>query len=331
MSEEVIERLPLSKIRIDGDTQPRLEIQEEVVDSYRRDMRKGASFPPVEVVFDGLYYWLCDGFHRFKAARLAHKETLQAIVHQGTQDEAVWRSLAANAAHGLRRTNEDKAWAIGRAVKIRPDRSNRFLADHVGVDHKTVSRLRGDLASTGEIPHLERLRGRDGRWHPAKLDVRPRTGSTGEIPQPNNEHWLSDLARSWQRRRWDGRLLRKLTSPPDYDLASHRLNEPGMEKLREVFDRRIEMERIVKKAKSLQEDILMAFTRRDPLFAHLDWRECDYLMERVLLHLNSILPYSICTPCNGAGCDICGQRGWVHKELYDQICNRCLPQPVELT
>ena len=69
---EIIEFIPLSKIRIDGDTQPRLEVLPEIVDVYRRQMRKGADFPPVEVVFDGSDYWLCDGFHRYKAARLAH-------------------------------------------------------------------------------------------------------------------------------------------------------------------------------------------------------------------------------------------------------------------
>ena len=45
-------QLTLEKIRLDGGTQPRAELQAEVIDEYAEQMRQGAEFPPVIVFFD---------------------------------------------------------------------------------------------------------------------------------------------------------------------------------------------------------------------------------------------------------------------------------------
>lgn len=310
MSDDLIESLPLSKIRSDGDTQPRTEVLDEVVDAYRRDMRKGAVFPPVEVVFDGQDYWLFDGFHRVKAAWLAHKQTLQAIIHKGTKEDAAWRSLAANAVHGLRRSNADKVWAIERALKMRPDRSNRFLAEHVGVDNKTVGMVRGKLESTEEIPHLERLRGRDGRWRSARARFR-----VPAYPWPQEEF----IPSSWPWNCWYRKFRRECPSVrrlPDYDYAGHRIASHGVEHIREVFNSRGEIADLVKRAERLQEDILMCYERRGPVFADFNWKRVDEIMEEAVHRLREICPHSICPGCQGAGCDACGKRGWVSKEVY---------------
>jgi hypothetical protein len=41
----------------------------------------------------------------------------------------------------------------------------------LGVDHKTVAPIRGELESTGEIPQLDRTVGKDGKARPAKAAV----------------------------------------------------------------------------------------------------------------------------------------------------------------
>ena len=46
-------------------------------------------------------------------------------------------------------------------LRERPEASDRLIASGLGVDHKTVSRARSDLESTGEIPQLEARQGRD--------------------------------------------------------------------------------------------------------------------------------------------------------------------------
>ena len=109
--------LALADIRIDGDTQPRTRIEETLVSDYAEAMEAGATFPPVIVFFDGVRYWLADGFHRFHAANRLEQKTIKADVQKGTQRDAVLFSCGANATHGNRRTNEDKRKAVYRLLE----------------------------------------------------------------------------------------------------------------------------------------------------------------------------------------------------------------------
>jgi len=158
MSEKLLD---MSVVRIDGDTQPRTAISPAVVQEYMEDMQAGAEFPPVTVVHDGATYWLVDGFHRFFAHRRLNRKEILAEVVTGEWKDARWLSVAANKTHGLRRTNEDKAKAVTRALRLRPELSDHAIAEHVGVDHKTVCRHREMLEQrrsaqkpTGEFPQL---------------------------------------------------------------------------------------------------------------------------------------------------------------------------------
>lgn len=104
--------LDLSRLRLDGGTQPRTEIDQNVVDTYTDDLKDGARFPPVTVFKDGNRYWLADGFHRYYAHIGAGKKTIDADVRAGGQRQAILHSLGANAAHGLQRSNIDKRRAV---------------------------------------------------------------------------------------------------------------------------------------------------------------------------------------------------------------------------
>ncbi len=104
--------LKLSQIRIDGGTQPRVEINQEVVADYADQLRSGEEFPPVTVFFDGAAYWLADGFHRYHAHRSAGRDTIVTDIQDGGLREAILYSVGANSEHGLRRTNEDKRRAV---------------------------------------------------------------------------------------------------------------------------------------------------------------------------------------------------------------------------
>ena len=61
--------LPMDVVRIDGGTQSRCRISQEMVDQYAESMADGAAFPPGVAFFDGSDYWLADGFHRYHALR----------------------------------------------------------------------------------------------------------------------------------------------------------------------------------------------------------------------------------------------------------------------
>ena len=75
-------------------------------------LRDGATFPPMLACHDGLVYWLADGFHRYHAHRRAGLKQIQVDVREGMLREAILYSVGANAAHGLRRGNEDNRKAI---------------------------------------------------------------------------------------------------------------------------------------------------------------------------------------------------------------------------
>jgi len=101
----------LTDIRIDRGTQPRTELNEDVIAEYAQLLPEGAEFPAITVYFDGTNYWLADGFHRHWAAKRANAELSINVIH-GSNRDAVLHSVGANAKHGLRRSNQDKRKAV---------------------------------------------------------------------------------------------------------------------------------------------------------------------------------------------------------------------------
>ncbi|MBP8292974.1 MAG: hypothetical protein KAX65_09385, partial [Caldilineaceae bacterium] len=118
---------------------------------------------------DGAHYWLWDGYHRLAAWRKLRGDgvLVDVRVHQGSQADAQWASYAANRAHGLRRTNEDKSRAVQAALK-HPNgasRSNREIGRYLGVDEGTVRHWREKLEAGAEIPQVSERTGADGKTY----------------------------------------------------------------------------------------------------------------------------------------------------------------------
>lgn len=104
--------IELEKIRIDGGTQPRAELNQATVEEYAEAIKGGASLPPVTLFYDGAHYWLADGFHRYFGAKAAGRTTIHEDITPGTLRDAILYSLSANSKHGLRRSNADKRRAV---------------------------------------------------------------------------------------------------------------------------------------------------------------------------------------------------------------------------
>jgi len=156
--------LKISEIRMDGETQPRSQIDTVTVTEYAEAMERGDKFPPVSVIYDGDDYWLYDGFHRVRAAEKRGEFQIRAEVEQGTREDAVWKSLAANKRHGLRRSQADKRRAIKRALKEwGQEYSDNRIAQHVGCDHKTVGKYRREIADDLGNSQVKERTGSDGR------------------------------------------------------------------------------------------------------------------------------------------------------------------------
>lgn len=160
-----VETVHAEAIRADGGTQPRARLSESVVSEYAESLAGGAKFPPVALYFDGESYWLADGFHRLAAYREAGIQNIPADIHSGTRRDAILHSVGSNAAHGLRRTNEDKRRAV--ETLLRDEEwsrwSDREIARRCGVHHQLVARLRQSLDDSSSDPAPTERTYRD-RW-----------------------------------------------------------------------------------------------------------------------------------------------------------------------
>lgn len=141
--------LNISQIRTDGGTQSRAALNDETVAEYAEAMGdENAVFPPVIVYFDGRDYWLADGFHRIAAWEKIGRTEIPADVRQGDRRRAILHSVAANSAHGLRRTNADKRRAV--MTLLEDDEwgawSDREIARRCGVSHPFVASIRAGLS-----------------------------------------------------------------------------------------------------------------------------------------------------------------------------------------
>lgn len=159
MKEQVIE---LCDIELDGGTQPRTEIDQNLVDEYAECLDK---LPPVTVFFDGVKYWLADGFHRFHAHNRANLSEINCIVINGTQRDAILHSVGVNADHGKRRTNEDKRKAV--LTLLKDDEwskwSNRQIAKACKVSPGFVDIIRKDLPTIGTSSQVRKYIDQKGR------------------------------------------------------------------------------------------------------------------------------------------------------------------------
>lgn len=140
-------KIALTKLRTDGDTQPRAMLNQDVIAEYAEAMMEDAKFPAITVFHDSANYWIADGFHRFFAAKRAGTPDIDCDVRQGTLRDAQLYSVGANADHGLRRTNDDKRKAVQTLLDDLEwqEWSDSEIARHCRVSHVTVGRIKKSL------------------------------------------------------------------------------------------------------------------------------------------------------------------------------------------
>lgn len=139
-----INNLNLSKIILDREIQPRMQLNQEVVSEYAEAMRQGATFPPVAVYCDGKKYWLADGFLRLKAKEYIGGHQILSEVKYGSRRDAILFAAGANSAYGLQRSNADKRRAVEKLIFDEEwfRWSDREIARRTFVSQPFVSKLR---------------------------------------------------------------------------------------------------------------------------------------------------------------------------------------------
>lgn len=189
--------MPLSQLRLDGGTQTRAAIDEATVNLYAGCDREGAEFPPVIAFFDGVNYWLADGFHRYYARLKNLRETVEVDVRGGALRDAILYAVGANAEHGRQRTGDDKY----RCVLILlgdPEwagKPNVTLAGYARVSEYLVAKIRAQVA--------------DGRLTPISISC------ARDAPDPNPPYRTTRDGRKFPARLREARERDPLDLPPE--------------------------------------------------------------------------------------------------------------------
>lgn len=220
-----MKNINIQAIRIDGGTQARAALNDQVVAEYADAIKAGAAFPQVTIFFDGADHWLADGFHRYHAYVAAGKVSIPADLRNGTRREAVLFSLRANDQHGLRRSNADKRKAV--ETLLADDEwkawSDRKIAEACGVGHPFVAAVRSpEMAQkqqqkrdTSFAKRASRVESDSTRSQPAKAPTPP--SAVPPAPAPADEFGpdADELAAAAAAEVADRNALQKLLDSDD--------------------------------------------------------------------------------------------------------------------
>lgn len=148
----------LDQIRLDGGTQMREDLDQNVVQDYAEKMRDGIVFPPLITMFDGSNHWLVDGFHRYLALQAAGKQGHSCDVHTGTQQDAIFMATSVNGTHGLQRSHATKRKAVEVTIAHPSAKgwSNKQIAKHCGVSDKFVASVKDPEAKKKQAENVAR-------------------------------------------------------------------------------------------------------------------------------------------------------------------------------
>lgn len=323
----------IEQIRIDGDTQSRERIDEAAVGEYAEALERGERFPAVEVFFDGKDMWLAGGFHRWHAHRKAGKTKILANVLRGTREEAQWHACAENRTHGLRRTRADIERAVKLALRLRPNESDRKLAEHCGVVVSTVGnwRTRTDQPNPrGRVSNLDKtapkpLQGKDRDFSDDEPPMDDETGQAAAdfVEQYRAKGFPDDRIRVIAKtkppalRMAIARALEGAQEPPKADDADKEGN-PIPEKLKADFARANEVQVLMTTISRIKGTVLAKHSEKDRLFADINPSQFQAECENVYRSLRACLPHAVCPYCKGRGCRACMNRGWVGVFAYQQ-------------
>lgn len=133
----------------------------EEYDGLRASIAVNGVLNPILVDSDGPLRRIIDGSNRKKIADELGYECPEQI-HLGDEEELRALARALNIAR-RHLSNFQKRQLVADQLKETPERSDRWVAKMLGVDHKTVGSVRADLGSSGELPRMAATVGQDGR------------------------------------------------------------------------------------------------------------------------------------------------------------------------
>ena len=107
----------------------------------------------VDVFFDGMQYFMSDGFHRIEAAKIVGRGSIPCRIYSGNAWDAFCHGHKANSTHGVHQTMNDKRYVVGRyldcGIKMTQTEIakeagvSRWLVQDVVAERESESRIRG--------------------------------------------------------------------------------------------------------------------------------------------------------------------------------------------
>ncbi|TPI39291.1 S-adenosylmethionine-binding protein [Mesorhizobium sp. B3-1-9] len=160
---------------------PRLSAEEYA--ALERSIIAHGVLVPVEYDEEGE---IIDGHHRVEICENLGLVDWPRFVRKGLS-EVDKRTLSRELNFARRHlTTAQKQAVIADQLRDTPSISSRAIAAMLGVDHKTVSAVRGKLVKGGEIPHHDEVEGKDGVRQPATKPIK-----TAFVPdQPNVREYM---------------------------------------------------------------------------------------------------------------------------------------------
>ena len=232
-----IQELRIDEIKTDFETYAyRDELNDEAVRQYQQDID---DLPPVDVFNTEEGLILAGGYHRLEAHRQEERETIIAVIHQGTVIEAKIFACKANAQHGLNMTRSERQRSRRDFIKFNLERdplmSNVEIATaYGGCSEATIRRDRKQLVKSGEVKDSDQRRGTDGRV--IKIDdIGKSTSSNDEVNQteslPNSSVGAATPLMQ-QVAKWDNFHLEMSQA---YASINDLINNYGLESAQDVF------------------------------------------------------------------------------------------------
>jgi len=331
--------------------QARAGIDRQTVDDYAALMagsrgrgNAAAEFPSVRIwqVKDALY--LTAGSHRWRAAKAANKDSIDAEFFTGTYAEALVDAITSNARHGRRPTSDDIRHSLELLFeqgKKYQDMTDRSLSKLIGCSATTIGKVRGSL-STVDSDSRKRVDKNGRQIDTTKIGKKPK-----KKPAP-----LSNLESD--KAKLVAGLVAGLQSISKSDGSD---DEPPLCVVCEVrdavdhcrcqqcidADRRPEPEVIddgeeddsdaadtMRAWNKAIESIARYLGKLDDGLAVLGkspWLDADRLgrvekhVAAVITELRAIKGYKTCPKCCGAdgGCEFCRREGFVTRAVFDSL------------
>lgn len=311
--------LKIEAIRVDGGTQMRAKLCEATVEEYTRLFKSGAKLPPVDVFFDGTDHWLADGFQRLTGAYDAGLQTIQAVVHKGTQRDAILFACGANSDHGLPRSNADKRRAVETLLNDAEwvKWSDGKIAEAAAVSRPFVSDVRAQLETVSSSPAAKAADqprvGKDGKSRKApapKADKPPREPKavpkhTVDTPEPEKRKVTGGTA-------FNVAELEDATE----DQAGNKIPDDLLPVFAQA-DAFADVLSNISKARSALEKLLDT-----PAGALLSNSIASVDLKNIYTEVKFARPFAVCPRKSHNNCDTCKGRGWINEDVHKAILKR---------